>query len=118
MERVVGFFGTQTMGTSMIKSELVHRIASANTHLYQREVEKVVGAIFDEITNAMARGNRVELRGFGVFSVKVWQARTGRNPRTGAKVTVRQKALPSFRAGKEMYRRLNPVPANSPSTSK
>jgi integration host factor subunit beta len=64
----------------MIKSELVHRIASANTHLYEREVEKVVGTIFDEITNAMARGDRVELRGFGVFSVRVRPARTGRNP--------------------------------------
>jgi integration host factor subunit beta len=96
----------------MIKSELVYRIATANTHLYEREVENVVGAIFDEITNAMARGDRVELRGFGVFSTKVRQARTARDPRTGAIVPVRQKALPFFRAGKEMYRRLNPVPAN------
>jgi integration host factor subunit beta len=97
----------------MIKSELVHRIASANTHLYEREVEKVVGTIFDEITNAMARGDRVELRGFGVFSVRVRPARTGRNPRTGASVPVQQKALPFFKAAKEMYRRLN-----SPLTSK
>jgi integration host factor subunit beta len=91
----------------MIRSELVHRIASANTHLYQHEVEKVVCAIFDEITNAMAQGDRVELRGFGVFSIKVRHWRMGRNPRTGAIVPVRQKALPFFRAGKEMHRRLN-----------
>jgi integration host factor subunit beta len=97
---------------SMIKSELVHRIASANTHLYEREVENLVAAIFDEISNAMARGDRVELRGFGVFSSKVRQARTGRNPRTGVIVPVRQKALPFFRASKEMYRRLNLIPAN------
>jgi integration host factor subunit beta len=93
----------------MIKSELVHRIATANTHLYERAVENVVSAIFDEITNAMVRGDRVELRGFGVFSTKVRQARTARNPRTGATVPVRQKALPFFKAGKEMYGRLNPV---------
>jgi integration host factor subunit beta len=97
----------------MIKSELVHRIASANTHLYEREVEKVVGTILEEIINAMAQGDRVELRGFGVFSVKVRPARTGRNPRTGAIVPVGQKAMPFFRAAKKMYRRLN-----SPSTSK
>ena len=102
----------------MIKSELVHRVASANTHLYQREVEKLVGSIFDEITDAMSRGDRVELRGFGVFSVRMRQARTGRNPRTGATVSVRKKALPFFRPAKEIYRRLNPVPANSPSISK
>jgi integration host factor subunit beta len=96
---------------SMIKSELVHRIASENT-LYEHQVEKVVGAILDEIINAMAQGDRVELRGFGVFSVRIRQARTGRNPRTGAIVPVGQKAQPFFRASKEMYRRLN-----SPSTS-
>src|SRR5215470_10936189 len=96
----------------MIKSELVRRVASANTHLYEREVERVVGVLLDEIINAMARGDRVELRGFGVFSVRVRQARKARNPRTGAAVPVGQKTLPFFRAGKEMYRRLN-----SPSTS-
>src|SRR5262249_25739345 len=95
----------------MIKSELVHRIASANTHLYEREVENVVGAVFDEIANAMARGDRVELRGFGVFSTKVRHARTARNPRTGGIVSVRQKAFPFFRAGKDMSRRLNYRPS-------
>jgi integration host factor subunit beta len=110
--------------TSMIKSELVHRIASANTHLYGREVENVVNAILGEIMNAMARDDRVELRGFGAFSTKIRQARMGRNPRTGAIVPVGQKALPFFKSAKEMYRRLNPdksdarTPANPPSTSK
>jgi integration host factor subunit beta len=106
----------------MIKSELVHRIASANTHLYVREIEKIVGAIFDEISNAMARGDRVELRGFGTFSLRIRKARIGRDPRTGGTVSVREKALPYFRAGKEMNSRLNGeqrLPTNpSPSTSK
>jgi integration host factor subunit beta len=97
----------------MIKSELVHRIASANTHLYERDIEKIIGTILSEIANAMAQGDRVELRGFGVFSVKVRSPRTGRNPRTGAIVPVGQKAFPFFRTSKEMYMRLN-----SPSTSK
>ena len=91
----------------MIGSELVHRIAAANTHLYERDVENIVDAVLGQIVNAMARGNRVELRGFGVFSVKIRQARTGRNPRTGTTVPVPQKAFPFFRAGKEMHRRLN-----------
>jgi integration host factor subunit beta len=102
----------------MIKSELVRRIASANAHLYEREVENVVNTMLEELVNAMARGARVELRGFGVFSTKVRQPRTARDPRTGATVPVRRKALPFFRAGKEMYRRLNRASANSPSASK
>ena len=65
----------------MIKSELVQRISAANPHLYQRDVENIVNAILNEIVAAMARGDRVELRGFGAFSVKNRPARTGRNPR-------------------------------------
>jgi integration host factor subunit beta len=91
----------------MIKSELVRRIASANTHLYQHDIDKVVAAILDEIINAMSRGDRVELRGFGTFSLRIRKAKIGRNPRTGGTVPVREKALPFFRAGKEMKRRLN-----------
>ena len=72
----------------MIKSELVQRISAQNPHLYQRDVEKIVNAILGEIIAAMARGDRVELRGFGAFSVKQRPARTGRNPRTGAHVAV------------------------------
>ena len=91
----------------MIKSELVQRIAAQNPHLYQRDVENIVNAILGEITGAMARGDRVELRGFGAFSVKHRPARTGRNPRTGAHVSVEQKSVPFFKTGKEMRERLN-----------
>jgi integration host factor subunit beta len=91
----------------MIKSELVQRIATANPHLYQRDVELIVNAILDEITEALARGDRVELRGFGAFSVKQRPARVGRNPRTGDKVPVDEKVVPFFKTGKEMRERLN-----------
>ena len=72
----------------MIRSELIQKIADENPHLYQRDVERIVNTIFDEITGAMAQGDRVELRGFGAFSVKKRDARIGRNPRTGASVNV------------------------------
>ncbi len=91
----------------MIKSELVQRIAQTNPHLYQRHVELIVNTVLDEITAALARGDRVELRGFGAFSVKDRPARTGRNPRTGAKVEVDQKFVPFFKTGKELRERLN-----------
>ena len=91
----------------MIKSELVKRISSQNPHLYDRDIEKVVNAIFDEMVDALRRGDRVELRGFGVFSAKLRGARTGRYPRTGAEVQVAQKAIPFFKTGKEMRARLN-----------
>ena len=91
----------------MIKSELVQKIADENPHLYQRDVERIVGTIFDEIIEAMAEGNRVELRGFGAFSVKKRDARTGRNPRTGESVTVDEKYVPFFKTGKLLRDRLN-----------
>jgi integration host factor subunit beta len=91
----------------MIKSELVQRIADRNPHLYQRDVEKIVNAILDEITKALSRGDRVELRGFGAFSVKRRDARLGRNPRTGAHGSVGEKVVPFFKTGKEMRERLN-----------
>ena len=91
----------------MIKSELVQRLAAKNTHLYQRDVERIVNAILDEITSALTRGDRVELRGFGAFSIKRREARLGRNPRTGAHVDVDGKAVPFFKTGKEMRERLN-----------
>lgn len=94
----------------MIKSELVQRIAESNPHLYQRDVENIVNAILDEITRALAQGDRVELRGFGAFSVKTRDARTGRNPRTGETVDVSRKAVPVFKTGKEMRVRLNSEP--------
>jgi integration host factor subunit beta len=100
----------------MIKSELVQRIALQNPHLYQRDVENIVNAMLGEITSAMARGDRVELRGFGAFSVKHRPARSGRNPRTGAHVSVGRKSVPFFKTGKEMRERLNrPVSASSES---
>jgi len=91
----------------MIKSELVTKIAEQNPHLYQRDVENIVNAILDTIGDALARGDRVELRGFGAFSVKKREARTGRNPRTGESVSVSQKLIPVFKTGKEMRQRLN-----------
>jgi integration host factor subunit beta len=95
----------------MIKSELVQRIASQNPHLYQRDVENIVNAILGEIVTALARGDRVELRGFGAFSVKHRPARAGRNPRTGEHVAVDRKSVPFFKTGKEMRERLNrPTP--------
>ncbi|NOR62850.1 MAG: integration host factor subunit beta [Rhodobacteraceae bacterium] len=91
----------------MIKSELVQKIADENPHLYQRDVERIVGTIFDEIVEAMADGKRVELRGFGAFSVKKREARTGRNPRTGETVNVEEKHVPFFKTGKLLRDRLN-----------
>ena len=91
----------------MIRSELIEKIAAENPHLYQRDVEKIVNTIFEEITEALARGDRVELRGFGAFSVKKRDARTGRNPRTGEAVAVDEKAVPFFKTGKLFRDRLN-----------
>jgi integration host factor subunit beta len=96
----------------MLKSELVLYIANANPHLYQRDVENIVNAILGEITNAMAKSDRVELRGFGTFSVKQRPAHTGRDPRTGAHVAVEQKLVPFFKTGKEMRERLNRTAAS------
>ncbi|GHD99844.1 integration host factor subunit beta [Defluviimonas sp. 20V17] len=91
----------------MIRSELVQKIADENQHLYQRDVEKIVNTIFEEIISALSRGDRVELRGFGAFSVKQRGARTGRNPRTGEAVDVSEKAVPFFKTGKLLRDRLN-----------
>ncbi len=91
----------------MTKSELIQRLAEKNPHLYLRDVEKIVETIFDEITKALVRGDRVELRGFGAFSVKQREARSGRNPRTGASVKVDAKRLPFFKTGKGLRERLN-----------
>ena len=91
----------------MTKSELIQRIAEINPHLYRRDVERIVNTIFDEITTALSRGDRVELRGFGAFSVKQRDARVGRNPRTGEKVEVEEKVVPYFKTGKQLRERLN-----------
>jgi len=91
----------------MTKSELILKIGQLNPHLYHRDVERIVTAIFDEITTALARGDRVELRGFGAFSVKQRDARMGRNPRTGDAVSVARKVIPFFKTGKQLRERLN-----------
>jgi integration host factor subunit beta len=109
---VAGLFGTLDNGllrarVAMTKSELIQRLAELNPHLYQRDVEAIVTAIFDEITAALSRGDRVELRGFGAFSVKRRDARLGRNPRTGDSVRVDEKHIPFFKTGKQLRDRLN-----------
>ena len=86
----------------MTKSELITYLAEENPHLYQRDVERIVTTIFDEITSALSRGDRVELRGFGAFSIKQRDARIGRNPRTGERVDVPSKVVPFFKPGKEL----------------
>ncbi len=91
----------------MIKSELIQKIAEDNPHLYQRDVERIVSTVFEEITAALARGDRVELRGFGAFSVKHRDGRMGRNPRTGDTVPVPAKSVPFFKTGKELRERMN-----------
>jgi integration host factor subunit beta len=91
----------------MIKSDLIKRISAQNRHLYERDIEKIVNAILDEMVEALRRGDRVELRGFGAFSVKLRGAHQGRNPRTGVVVAVGKKAVPYFKTGKEMRVRLN-----------
>ncbi len=91
----------------MTKSELIAELAAAHPHLLARDVELIVNTIFDEIKTAMLRGDRVELRGFGAFTVRQRDARTGRNPRTGEPVPVREKVVPFFKAGKELRDRIN-----------
>lgn len=91
----------------MIRSELLSALAKDNPGLKAEEVEQVVDIFFDEITQRLAEGGRVELRGFGAFSTRQREARTGRNPRTGEAVNVPSKRAPYFRPGKEMRRLLN-----------
>ena len=91
----------------MIKSELIAKLASENPHLTQRDVERVVSVILDSMTQALEKGGRVELRGFGAFSVRARPARAGRNPRTGDTVSVKAKKVPFFKSGKELRERLN-----------
>ena len=93
----------------MRQSDLARRIA-AQKHMSLRDAEKIVNAILNEITSGMARGHRVELRGFGTFSVRHRKARTGLNPRTRAPVSIEEKVLPHFKAGKELSERLKREP--------
>lgn len=91
----------------MTKSDLIQRLAEHNPHLTLREVEKIVNTIFEKITQTLRDGGRVELRGFGAFSVKSREARKGRNPRTGETVYVEAKKMPFFKTGKALRERLN-----------
>ena len=91
----------------MIKSELVQKISEENPHLFQRDVERLVNTIFNEIIDALSSGRRIELRGFGAFSVKHRKPRLGRNPRTGRSVEVEEKIVPFFKPGKLMKDKLN-----------
>ena len=91
----------------MTKSELIAYLAEENPHLYQRDVERIITTVFDEITSALSQGNRVELRGFGAFSVKQRGSRIGRNPRTGEAVQVVAKSVPYFKTGKNLRAKLN-----------
>lgn len=91
----------------MTKSELIQRLAEGHPHLYHRDVERIVGTVFEEISAALERGDRVELRGFGTFSVKRRDARLGRNPRTGDTVHVAPKTVPFFKTGKQLRELVN-----------
>ncbi len=97
----------------MTKSDLILRLAEKYPHLLQRDIERIVNTVFDEISNALARNSRVELRGFGAFSVKQREARQGRNPRTGATVSVAEKFVPFFKTGKQLRDRLNGIEGTS-----
>ena len=91
----------------MTKSELITYVTEQNPHLYQRDIERIITTIFEEISTALSRGDRVELRGFGAFSIKQRNARIGRNPRTGATVEVSAKRVPYFKTGKQLRNMLN-----------
>lgn len=91
----------------MTKSELIQRLAKTYPHLYLRDIEKLVNTVFGEISDALVQGRRVELRGFGAFSVREREGRDARNPRTGEKVKIGMRFSPYFRMGKELRERLN-----------
>jgi integration host factor subunit beta len=91
----------------MIKSELIQKIAARNQDLNHRDIERIVNVVLNEIVEALARGGRVELRDFGAFTVKRRAPRIGRNPRTGASVSVPEKFVPFFKTGKDLRERLN-----------
>ncbi len=92
----------------MIRSELVQQLGKAFVGLSQREVDRITDLFFDTIVDHLAAGGRVELRGFGAFSTRARQGRTGRNPRTGQSVSIDSKRVPYFKPGKEIRQKLNP----------
>ncbi len=91
----------------MTKSELIERIAMNNPHLFASDVERLVTTVLNRIKQALAEGDRVELRGFGVFTTRARKARIARNPKTGENVNVEQKSIPYFKAGKILKQRIN-----------
>ena len=91
----------------MTKSELIQKLADENNHLHMSDIERVVNVVLEEISGALTRGDRVDLRGLGAFSVRERQSRTGRNPRTGESVEVPAKRTPFFKMGRELKERLN-----------
>ena len=99
---------------SLIKSKLIEKLTAQNGHLFNRDLERVVNTIFNEITQSLADGKRVELRGFGAFSVQHRSARVGRNPRSGESVNIDEKFIPKFKTGKELRLRLNNKVSSEP----
>ena len=99
---------------SLIKSKLIEKLTAQNNHLFTRDLERVVNTIFNEITQSLADGKRVELRGFGAFSVQHRAARVGRNPRSGESVNVEEKYIPRFKTGKELRLKLNNKVSSKP----
>lgn len=94
----------------MLKSDLIQKMYAKHPHLYQQELDRVVNIVLNEITDALQDGGRVELRGFGTFTAKARDARTGRNPRTGSAIVVEAKRFPYFRPGKDLRKRLKGDP--------
>ena len=92
---------------SLIKSKLIEQICENNPHLYLRDCERIVNVVFQEITNSLAAGVRVELRGFGAFSVQRRSSRVGRNPRSGESVNIEEKFVVRYKSGKELRLKLN-----------
>ena len=99
---------------SLIKSKLIEKLTAQNVHLYTRDLERVVNTVFNEITQSLADGKRVELRGFGAFSVQHRKQRVGRNPKTGESVNVEEKFIPRFKTGKELRLKLNNKVSSEP----
>jgi integration host factor subunit beta len=91
----------------MLRSELIDKLHDENPHLTRRDMERVVAVVLESITQTLERGARVELRGFGAFSVRHRQARAGRNPRTGDPVSVPEKHVPFFRTGKDLREKID-----------
>lgn len=91
----------------MTRSELIEKIANKNPHLMIKDVEKIVTVVFDRIINSLAKGDRVEFRGFGAFSIRKRTPRVAKNPRTGEQVKVEERNIPHFKTGKQLFELLN-----------